>query len=83
MTKKRFRAMVLLGVRQLWDPYYQGFAAQIAFFLILSIVPTVTIVTQILGLFHISATFMNQWIGRRGITGKSACVHCVLCWYLS
>ncbi|MFC2662742.1 MAG: hypothetical protein ACFNYI_06315, partial [Eubacterium sp.] len=62
MTKKRFRAMVLLGVRQLWDPYYQGFAAQIAFFLILSIVPTVTIVTQILGLFHISATFMNQWI---------------------
>ncbi|MCH3955676.1 MAG: YihY/virulence factor BrkB family protein [Eubacterium sp.] len=62
MTRKRFRAMVLLGVRQLWDPYYQGFAAQIAFFLILSIVPTVTIVTQILGLFHISATFMNQWI---------------------
>lgn len=62
MSKKRFRAMVLLGVRQFWDPYYQGFAAQIAFFLILSIVPTVTIITQLLGVFHVSLTFINQWI---------------------
>lgn len=54
--------MVLQGVRQLWDPYYQGFAAQIAFFLILSIVPTVTIITQILGVLHISVNFMNQWV---------------------
>ena len=54
--------MVLLGVRQFWDPYYQGFAAQIAFFLILSIVPTVTIITQLLGVFHVSLTFLNQWI---------------------
>ncbi len=62
MSKKRFRAMVLLAVRQLWDPYYQGFAAQIAFFLILSIVPAVTIISQLLGFFNISMDFLNQLV---------------------
>ena len=46
--------MFILGFKQLQDPYYQGFAAQIAFYLLLSIVPIILLVTQILGVFDIS-----------------------------
>ena len=46
--------MLILGFKQLQDPYYQGFAAQIAFYLLLSIVPIVLLITQILGIFDIS-----------------------------
>ena len=41
--------MFILGFKQLQDPYYQGFAAQIAFYLLLSMVPIVLLITQILG----------------------------------
>ncbi len=40
--------MVGLGMQQINDPYYQGFAAQIAFYLMLSLVPTVLLISQIL-----------------------------------
>ena len=50
----RLRNMFILGFKQLQDPYYQGFAAQIAFYLLLSIVPIILLVTQILGVFDIS-----------------------------
>ena len=40
--------MVGLGMRQINDPYYQGFAAQIAFYLMLSLVPTLLLISQIM-----------------------------------
>lgn len=43
-----------MGFRQLQDPYYQGFAAQISFYLMLSIVPIFILISQILGFFNIS-----------------------------
>ncbi len=46
--------MFILGFKQLQDPYYQGFAAQISFYLVLSIVPIIVLITQILGIFGIS-----------------------------
>lgn len=46
--------MLILGFKQFQDPYYQGFAAQISFYLLLSIVPVVLLTTQILGMFGIS-----------------------------
>ncbi|MDO4744922.1 MAG: YihY/virulence factor BrkB family protein [Bacillota bacterium] len=52
--KTRLLRMLALGFKQFQDPYYQGFAAQIAFYLMLSIVPIIVLITQILGLFGVS-----------------------------
>lgn len=52
--KTRFLRMLILGFKQFQDPYYQGFAAQISFYLLLSIVPIILLITQILGVFGIS-----------------------------
>jgi len=56
MDKVRARVlkMFILGFKQFKDPYYQGFAAQISFYLTLSIVPILLLITQILGFFNIS-----------------------------
>lgn len=61
--KVRFRKMVLFGIKQFGDPYYQGFAAQIAFYIMLSVVPTIVVMTQLLGVINISTMeFVNSWI---------------------
>lgn len=43
--------MLSLGIRQIKDPYYQGFAAQLSFYFILSIVPIIILISQIMGYF--------------------------------
>lgn len=60
--------MFILGFKQLQDPYYQGFAAQIAFYLLLSMVPIVLLITQILGIFDISVSSALQLVEQ--YTGK-------------
>lgn len=54
--------MIFLGIKQFRDPYYQGFAAQISFYLLLSIVPIFLLLTQILGYFQLSVGDLVQWI---------------------
>lgn len=54
--------MCLLGVKQLADPYYQGFAAQIAFFLLMSLVPTLILVSQLLGVMEISMNYFESFL---------------------
>ena len=67
--RKRLFRMILLGIKQMKDPYYQGFAAQVAFYLLLSIVPIIILVTQILGIFNISMntafTLIEEYTGRQ------------------
>ncbi len=46
--------MFIVGFRQIQDPYYHGFAAQISFYLMLSIVPLFLLLTQLLGFFNIN-----------------------------
>ncbi len=46
----RFFKMVTLGIKQFRDPYYQGFAAQLSFYFILSIVPIFLLISQVVGL---------------------------------
>ncbi len=61
--KERIKKMTILGIKQFSDPYYQGFAAQIAFFIMLSVVPTVVVMTQLLGFLSIDRLdFLNSWI---------------------
>ncbi len=61
--------MFIMGLRQLQDPYYQGFAAQISFYLLMSIVPIFILIIQLLGFFGISIEtalgLIQEYTGRR------------------
>lgn len=48
--KERFFKMVNLGIKQFSNPYYQGFAAQLSFYFLLSIVPILILISQILSM---------------------------------
>lgn len=60
--RQRLLQMIFLGIRQFRDPYYQGFAAQISFYLLLSIVPIFLLLTQLLGYFNLSIEDMVKWV---------------------
>ena len=62
MSSKRLIALFSSGYRQLNDSYYQGFAAQVAFYLLLSVVPTIILLSQILGVFSLSLELLSDWI---------------------
>ena len=42
--------MLAIGIRRFRDPYYQGFAAQLSFYFMLSLVPVMLLISQILSL---------------------------------
>ena len=54
MTKKRPLKILLLIIRELKDPYFQGFAAQIAFYFLLSVIPMLILLSQMLAFFSLS-----------------------------
>lgn len=60
-AKQRIKRMIILGIYQFQDPYYQGVAAQLAFFLFLSILPTLILLSQVLGLFSLSLQELQEW----------------------
>ncbi len=64
MTKKRAIAMTTGAIRQLWDPYYQGFAAQLAFYFLMSIMPMMVVLSQLLGLFSVSLGGLSSILDR-------------------
>ncbi|XVG95439.1 YihY/virulence factor BrkB family protein [Eubacteriales bacterium KG127] len=51
------RSMVMMA-----SPYYQGFPAQMAFYMLLSLVPMVIVLSQVLGIFDISINYMYHLI---------------------
>lgn len=65
--------MVLMSVQRFQDPYYQGFAAQAAFFYMMSIVPIIIVLSQVLNVFNISTDFIEDMLNRYlpGIIGSS------------
>ena len=48
MNLERIVQMIVLAVKKIQDPYYHGFAAQMAFYFLMSIVPTIILFTRIL-----------------------------------
>ncbi len=67
----RAKKMLVLGFQQFQDPYYQGVAAQLAFFMFLSILPTFILLSQVLGFFSISLSSIEDWVDIN-ITGTGA-----------
>ena len=61
--------MFIVGFQQIQDPYYHGFAAQISFYLMLSVVPVLILIIQMLGLLGISMQtaldIVEQYTGNR------------------
>lgn len=62
MYKGRPLKIALLIIKELKDPYFQGFAAQIAFYFLLSIVPMLILLSQILTLFSLSFDAIGQLV---------------------
>ena len=54
--------MFFLGIKYIRLPYYQGFAAQLSFYLLLSVVPAVILLSQLLGVFDISLEVIEDLI---------------------
>ena len=50
MNIERVVQMIVLAAKKLQDPYYQGFAAQMSFYFLMSIVPSVILFTRLLEL---------------------------------
>lgn len=73
MVNNRFAQMVLMGVQRLQDPYYQGFAAQAAFYYLMSIVPIIIVLSQMMNVFNISTDFIEEMLQRYvpGVIGDS------------
>lgn len=71
MTKSRLKNIIIFGRKRLRDPYYQGAAAELAFFLLLSIVPIFILLSQLLGIFSISLDGIKEWI-RADINAEGA-----------
>lgn len=61
-TWKRFVKIGFHLWRQFDDPYYAGFAAQIAYFFFMASVPMLIVLTQVLGIFDISMDFIKEWL---------------------
>lgn len=62
MVKKRIFDITINLIQRLKNPSYRGFAAEIAFYFMLSVVPIILILTQILGFFDISVSNLQQTI---------------------
>ena len=69
MKKERLKKMIILGIAQFQDPYYQGVAAQLAFFLFLSILPTIILLSPLMGIFSLSLDGIQE-LANINITGE-------------
>lgn len=62
MSKKRAYEILFNVIGRMRKPYYQGVAAELAFFFLLSMVPLLIIFGEFLGLFSISMNIIHELI---------------------
>ena len=58
LTKKNLLNITFHVWRQFDDPYYTGFAAQIAYFFFLESMTAMVVLSKVLGLFGVSVDFI-------------------------
>ena len=60
MTKHRMGTILAGTWVQMQKPYYQGVAAELAFFFLISIIPLFIVLAELLGIFSISADMLRD-----------------------
>lgn len=78
LTWKRIRKIGFHLWRQFDDPYYAGFAAQIAYFFFMSSIPLLIVLTQVLGIFDISMDYIRYWLSQHLSTQVSSFIKTLL-----
>ncbi len=64
MNKKRAKYVILNVFVRMKKPYYQGVAAEMAFFFLMSMVPLFIIVAEIMGLFSLSVDIVGRLLAK-------------------
>lgn len=64
MNYKNIRNMILMIIKRMTDPYFQGVAAELAFFFLLSMVPIAIILGELLGVFSVSMGVIRDLISQ-------------------
>lgn len=62
LTFDRAVKMIFHVWRQFDDQHYAGIAAQIAYFFLMASVPTLVVLSQLLGVFDVSLDFIRSWV---------------------
>lgn len=60
-ANKLLRILIYIW-KQFDDQYYSGFAAQIAYYFFMASVPTLLVLSEVLGLFDVSLGFVKAWL---------------------
>ena len=60
--KERIKELVKNCIQELTEPFYQAATGELAFFLFLSLLPLLTLVFQLLGIFSLSLESIREWI---------------------
>ena len=59
---QRIKRIIILTAKKVMDPYYAGSAAEVAFFLLMSIVPAILLLAQVLNVFDLSMDVIRSII---------------------
>ena len=59
----KIKKIVILTVKKLFDPFYAGGAAEISFFLLMSLVPSTILLAQLFNLFTLSMSAIKDVLG--------------------
>ena len=60
--RSRLKRILFFVIKRMADPFYAGIAAELAFFFLLSIIPTVLLLGKLSGFFSVSLNYMMEFI---------------------
>lgn len=64
MKSKDYLCIIVSVIKRMSEPYYQGVAAELAFFFLMSLVPAAIILGELLGVFSLSIGVINDLLGQ-------------------